>query len=1077
MAPSHVPNSHLSQALQGQNIYTDPAYESQLFPGAAEQYSSGSWNPGQLNHHQPGLPAHASVSQPWQHNSYQHQTYNPISQPYRNTGHGYQTAPAYPYNQYGNQTALGSYGHPPAVDPALQVSVEPAMRQQQQQQPQQQAHYQIPVRNSTPQLQSSTVTSQALQQTSLQSAHPTGSPFQIPPKSTTDMFSQRTTPIATARPVSNPNYEMPQVRKSSEFWVFEQAALAAATKSSSLNKLVTFGSEPMHLPANRTALPLYTPRQSMRELKRAGADKKFAKKLSTKQLHAKLSARRVGQAGSPSSAVTGEVSDSETDTDSSDDDSEYTDDEDLEPSPLPATRPDEPHEAVRYDVIKAAWFPRHSPPSTEKIKTSMRELWDVLNTIQKRWRTDSKAVQEAEDQKKIGELPVLKSRVTSQRDLLQTALQSALQYSHPDVLRHMGQVKSLLYMCYQFLANRFKMQDYNGPLPSVIYEMLASCIGTLTTELIDETRVIKALVSMKKNANEKNKALIQQIIDGAATGSKKSKVTSPPAEAEATAPKVAKRPATQPIGRPASEGLGIKRLKPADPPTVPARKPVVAVSARPTNTSTSVPHKRPGERPAAVPVKARGNQVVNKPSTFFSSLNAASKKPTSAATGTITPKTSAQQKPAASVVKEKKPVTGSAAKSSFSFAQTMAELMKPKEEPVAPVKQEKQHPPETVEEKAKRERKESRRHLRVRFRPDATLVEVKLFTHDPDEELGHEENLVRDAGDIGGEGRMFKQHRDMDMEEDDDEMEIEYRPWVKSTPIDFSVVDPEERKRNYEPYGGGECKPTCPEKEANQRRENSTLMVFYTHPSDIPPTPREPPVETQAEAPKPVIEFGPPPQVVIDRSPKPAMPTAAPDLHALEKIFSQFAVPAPNASQPTTNQPSYMPPPPAAPVMPAVPDLSAILSALQNPMQPVAQAPVQTPAPAQQAPALDLNAILSAIQSSTGAGGGVAAFPPTMAGWPPFPASYPPQQQQGGATYQAQQQPQYEQATNGGTKRPRDDPKANNERGYSSFKKQKAQKFNYSAGNLPHKVLPCKFFKLGQCTKGDDCTYIHDPNM
>jgi hypothetical protein len=29
-------------------------------------------------------------------------------------------------------------------------------------------------------------------------------------------------------------------------------------------------------------------------------------------------------------------------------------------------------------------------------------------------------------------------------------------------------------------------------------------------------------------------------------------------------------------------------------------------------------------------------------------------------------------------------------------------------------------------------------------------------------------------------------------------------------------------------------------------------------------------------------------------------------------------------------------------------------------------------------------------------------------------------------------------------------------------------------GERPHKVLACKFYPLGKCTKGDDCTFIHD---
>ena len=64
------------------------------------------------------------------------------------------------------------------------------------------------------------------------------------------MFAQRAG--STTQQVSNPKYEMPQVSKSGGFYFFDQSAVAKATKSTALNKLVTFGSEPLHLAANRS---------------------------------------------------------------------------------------------------------------------------------------------------------------------------------------------------------------------------------------------------------------------------------------------------------------------------------------------------------------------------------------------------------------------------------------------------------------------------------------------------------------------------------------------------------------------------------------------------------------------------------------------------------------------------------------------------------------------------------------------------------------------------------------------------------------------------------------------------------
>lgn len=941
----------------------------------------------------------------------------------------------------------------------------------------------MPVRNATPQSHSGTVTPQALQQNGaqVQNARPAVSPFQMP-RTTTEMFTPRAMSNANVKPVPVPSYEIPKGKKSGGLYVLDQAALANATKSTALNKLVTFGSEPFHLPTNRTALPLYTARQSVKELKKIGADnKKLLAKLSASKSSGAKAFKPRTHAGSPS-GLKREVSDSESYTESSDDDSEYTDDDDEdEVSPLPAARPEEPHEAVRYDIIKATWHPRPSPLSAEKIKDSLRDIWEVLNTIQKRWRADSKAVTDAEDQKKTGELPVLKSRVASQRDLLQSALKAALEYAHPDVVYQLGKIKPFMYLCYQFLANRFHSKDFDGALPTVIYEILTKC-GTLTSELLEETKVIKALISMKKQANDKHKALIQQIVDGAAANSKKSQAGTPPV-ADSADSKGAKRPAPETANRTSTEGPAVKKTKPAEASANAAKKPVGTVAnSKPATTVTAAATKKPATAP--VPVKARVSQVTNKPSGLFASLNAASKKPTPTASAAAATKPGAQSKPTAAVSKDKKPAAA-AAKSSFSFAQTMASLLKPKEPEAAPVKSEKQLPPETPEEKAKRLRKEARRHLRVTFKPDAALVQIKYFSHDPDEELGHDENFVRDAGDIGGEGRMFKQHKELDVDDDDeDEPDLEMNPWKEPSQVDFSFVASSARESNYAPYGGGQQTPSSPEKEANVRRENATLLVFYADPKDIPSSPREPLEQDQESAPAVEVKnFGMPPDTVLAKAPQAttaAPAPALPDLSSLESIFKQFAMPATNQApavpQPApapAPQPTYAPPP-----MPAgMPDLQSILSALQG--QATTQAPAPTSfapqAPAQAfpppPPAMDFNAIMSAISAQAGSG---MALPPPPPGFPPFPMPFPmPAQQTDSAAFQPPQQTQYNPQdynaqSNGGTKRQRDDG-GNNDRGPGKKHKNR--------GERPHKVLPCKFFQKGTCMKGDNCTYVHDLNM
>ncbi|KAJ4295168.1 hypothetical protein N0V90_007178 [Kalmusia sp. IMI 367209] len=1038
MAPSHVPAEQ--HPLQGQTMYTNSPYQNIY---AVDQYGAQPWD-GQLAQHASLVPDN-TPTQAWHHNAYPTQPYNQISQPYVNQTQAHRTASPYQYSQFGNHAPQNNYGHASNVDPSL--GVDPNVMRQQQQSP-----YQIGVQNAPPQSRANTVTPQSLQQGLPVQDPRTTTAYQIP-KPTADSFAQRTVSPAFAQPVANPNYEVPKGRKSGGFVILDQAALAKATNSNALNKLVTLGSEPFHLPSNRTALPLYTPRQSVKDLKKVGADsKKLAKRSPSKQL-------------STGKVIKREASDSESYDDSSEDDSDYSDAEEEDQSPLPATKPEEPQAAFRYDIIKATWYPRQSQPSSEKIKTSLRDLWEIFNTIQKRWRIDSKAVMEAEEQKKTGELPVLKRRVAEQRDLLQSALKSALEFSHPDVLYHLGQVKGFLYLCYQFLANRFKTSDYDGPLPSAIIEMLSRCLGTITSELLEETKLVKALNVMKKNANDENKARIKQIEEGAAAGSKKAKGSSPPAAMDVTSEtKAVKRPATQPAGRTSAEGPA-KKLKPTEPSTNGDKKSSTSIGV--SKNAPTLQQKRPVEKLASIPTKARGTQIVNRPSSLFASLNAAGKKPTGVTTSASTAKPVA--KPAVSASKDKKPAAVPTTKPAFSFADTMKELLKDKEEKaVVPSKTEKQLPPETPEEKAKRLRKESRRHLRVKFRPGDALVSIKYFNHHPEEETGHDENFVRDAGDVGGEGRMFKQHKDMDDEDDDEDMEMEYRPWKAPSLVDFSVINPDERKRNYAPYGGGECQPICPEREANIAHENTTLMVVYQHPSDIPKSPREPLLQTETSN-IPVTSFGPPPQLVLDRLPKSTTITPAPvDISNILEVVKQMG----NPLQSTASQASYAPPqiaaaPPAAP--PVVPDLKDILSVLgQNPSQ-VPVPPTQAPA----APPMDLSAIIAMAQQFVPTGNANFPQPPPLPSWPGFPPVVPQQQQPDMSSTYQNQQAQHSQHNRAGHKRQRDDGAETNERGSGSGKRNKGDKAQHFGGR-PHKVVLCKFFQKGLCSKGDDCTFIHE---
>lgn len=98
----------------------------------------------------------------------------------------------------------------------------------------------------------------------------------------------------------------------------------------------------------------------------------------------------------------------------------------------------------------------------------------------------------------------------------------------------------------------------------------------------------------------------------------------------------------------------------------------------------------------------------------------------------------------------------------------MADLSKPKETVVA--KLDEDQPPETEEERAKRLRKEERRKLRVTWKPEESLTEVRLFTHDPEEELNPEDGSFNDVGaNVKSEGDALRLHKDKEVEAEDDD--------------------------------------------------------------------------------------------------------------------------------------------------------------------------------------------------------------------------------------------------------------------------------------------------------------------
>lgn len=283
------------------------------------------------------------------------------------------------------------------------------------------------------------------------------------------------------------------------------------------------------------------------------------------------------------------------------------------------------------------------------------------------------------------------------------------------------------------------------------------------------------------------------------------------------------------------------------------------------------------------------------------------------------------------------------------------------------------------------------------------------------------------------------------------------------------------------------------EKPIREQHEANTLMVFYTDPNDIPPTPKEP-IELPGDEMDTMKDFGAPQGAVVERAARivrdaaassaatqfdqqatasPAVPDISAILAALNPQHTQAQSQQPSASQnPMLDLQkllaNFAPPPPlqmTQQVQPSSsqaalpPNIASIMANLQPQVGPASQIPQhqqqQYAAPADPN-AANLAALFSQISQAHPNANGFG-----MNGFPGLPPSQSINQQQ-----QGQSQYPYE---NEERRRWRE---ANDDQGYDAEKQQGGGKKKREWKDKKY-TLPCKYFSQGKCQKGDKCTYLH----
>ena len=615
---------------------------------------------------------------------------------------------------------------------------------------------------------------------------------------------------------------------------------------------------------------------------------------------------------------------------------------------------------------------------------------------------------------------------------------------------------------------------------------------TVDKETLEKTKLLKILEKLTKKGGQECKDLSQRIIDNAAVATKRkadgSQSPSSPKPSETLSNPSKMDPLN--MAQRKEVVIGSKRPREGETPSLPATKRIItkpipqsskplavqaaerrrAAEAAQAQAAKLVKSTANGMAAASGVVKPKPVVSVPKPqNNIFAALQSASKKP---GTSNADRAAAAKEKPAANPRKETSPPPGNIpAKPAFSFMEALADMSKPKE-----VEQKKaaELPPETEEERMKRLRKEQRRRLRVSWKPDDSLVETRMFTHDPDEEVGHADSMMRDVDDVGGEGRMLKLHMDKKGLDDEEEDGEELEAYVAPIEVDLSDIPEVERQSNYIKTGGT-LAPESPSGKAQDLHEQNTLMVVYAIPSDVPTSPKEPPQTSDEEDYQPTATFGEPVEETRSREAKvlaaraqsqTLSSTSGIDVNAVLQSLRLQQLPQPQQQAAIT------------------PDIQRALALLGQP-QHQQQQPV-----AQPTPGLDLNKYLAlynqmqaqqqqaqpqytAPSAQTAATPNVSALLAQMTQQAQQPQVLP-------LGLQANPNPSPGNENDSSRKHSRNDSGNDNDGDYSRGKNGNKKKKPASSGTgdevkpYNYKTLVCSFWQKGQCVKGDNCTYRHD---
>ncbi|OAQ83485.1 C-x8-C-x5-C-x3-H type zinc finger protein [Purpureocillium lilacinum] len=499
----------------------------------------------------------------------------------------------------------------------------------------------------------------------------------------------------------------------------------------------------------------------------------------------------------------------------------------------PPTRPTDIAAAAAWDVIGIVKIEPSVARTSTLIANRVKEAGEYLINLRGEANRALKAYDQAvKDKVPDDEAAALKHEADQKREALYQALDATLVHADDAVIDNLGGHQKLVLSLVNALIACSKVNDFSGKLPKIVLELFTHF--KITKKIAETPNFDTVRKRFEEKGDKDVKDLVREVSaairkftkaaesDTGYAGTSaagRAKLGIKPADSakrsrdEEEDTRTVKKIAVEPGSSSLSKKLGQSKI--------------LSNKAAPSAAKTSI---LPGKsRPVAKPAKSEPPAAADSPS-----ASADEKKTPSIATKPAVPKKEVKPVP--------KPAAAGPTSSVVSSISSLLESINSKKpEPQAPVvKEDRAATPETSEQRAKRLRKEARRKLRVSWKPESELVQIKVFEKDDEEDEGRDVNQLRDAADDRSEGMVLKRRVNVNVDDEDDD--LPYQPWEEPSPTDFSHLPEDVRNKSYVTRGGSVGVSTEEQKRIAER-EQRELMAIYTDPADIPESSKSPPPE------------------------------------------------------------------------------------------------------------------------------------------------------------------------------------------------------------------------------------------